>query len=558
MSDNLSLLSDSQPGIALENKLQQLELAEKERIAQNLATSLGVAYVNLSTFAISEGALRLIPEATARELEAVCFLWMGQEARLAAIDPNKPEIKQLAAALERDKHLHVKLYTISEHSWQAALKAYERLPKIREFIKGVKIEAAEIEKFKANVNDFKELDQAIKQVSISEVVSFLIAAALDAKASDIHIEAEENDIKIRLRLDGVLQTVASLDKDLWKQIVSRIKLLAGLKINITEQPQDGRFTIFLTDDKVDVRVSCLPTSYGESVVMRLLMSEAAGLEFEKLGLRGTALARLEKEIRRPNGMIITTGPTGSGKTTTLYAVIKKLNQPDVKIVTLEDPIEYKLPGINQSQVDMESGYTFAKGLKAIVRQDPNIVMVGEIRDLETAETAINAALTGHLVISTLHTNSAAAALPRFLSLGVKPFLLAPALNAVMGQRLVRRLCPACRREAQVAPEVLDRAREILGQIPPAAGEKVDLDNLKFYIAPGCPQCHGLGYAGRIGIYEILIMTPEIEALVLGDKATEDGVLKLAQADGMVTMVQDGLLKALEGITSLDEVFRVAE
>ncbi len=558
MNANYSLLNNDQPDEALENKLAEIETAEKEKIASQLAATSGLGYVNLHAFAISEGALRLIPAETAQNLRAICFLWLGQEIRLAAVNPSQPEIKQLAADIERDKHAHVKLYVVSDHSMDAALKMYSRLPQIREFIKGVKINASEIEKFKSKVKNFKDLDRELKQLSISDTISLVIATALDTKASDIHIEAEEGDIKVRLRLDGVLQDVASLDKNSWKQIISRVKLLAGLKINITEQPQDGRFTIFLTADKVDVRVSCLPTAYGESVVMRLLMSEATGLDFDKLGLRGAAFQKLEHEIRRPNGMIITTGPTGSGKTTTLYAIIKKLNQPQVKIVTLEDPIEYKLSGINQSQVNSDKSYSFANALKAVLRQDPNIIMVGEIRDLETAETAVNAALTGHLVISTLHTNSAAAALPRFLSLGVKPPLLTPALNAIIGQRLVRKLCPACRQEAAPTPENLARAREILSQIPLTSAEKLNLDQLKFYTAPGCPQCHGLGYAGRIGIYEILIMTPEIENLALNSQATENAILKLAQSAGMLTMVQDGLLKALEGITSLEEVFRVAE
>jgi type II secretory ATPase GspE/PulE/Tfp pilus assembly ATPase PilB-like protein len=282
------------------------------------------------------------------------------------------------------------------------------------------------------------------------------------------------------------------------------------------------------------------------------------LAFEDLGLRGSTYQILKKEVERPNGMIITTGPTGSGKTTTLYAIINKLNNEETKIITLEDPIEYRVKGVNQSQVDQSRDYTFAKGLRSILRQDPDVVMVGEIRDAETANIAIQAALTGHMVVSTLHTNDAAGALPRFLSMGVKPFLLAPALNAIIGQRLVRKICEKCKKEVQLDSERIEKIKTLLRDIPSSAEVKIDFNNLKFYQGEGCPACQGLGYYGRIGIYEVLKVNAEVEKAILGGDLSEYKARELSQGQGMITMVQDGLLKALDGITSVEEVFRVAE
>jgi type II secretory ATPase GspE/PulE/Tfp pilus assembly ATPase PilB-like protein len=292
--------------------------------------------------------------------------------------------------------------------------------------------------------------------------------------------------------------------------------------------------------------------------MRLLRPSTIGLGFDQLGIRGKAFEQLKREIDRPNGMIITTGPTGSGKTTTLYAVLKKLNTSDTKIITLEDPVEYSLEGINQSPIDLSKDYTFAKGLRAILRQDPDVIMVGEIRDLETAETAIQAALTGHLMVSTIHTNSAAGAIPRFLSMGVKPFLLAPALNAVIGQRLVRRVHENCKTQAEPDAEQLKKIKEILDALSPESGEKPDLEKLVFWKGKGCDACGGSGYKGRVGIYEIFTMSPEIEKVILSGNVSEYQMQEIAVKQGMITMAQDGLLKALDGLTTFEEVLAAAE
>ncbi|MBP9748997.1 type II/IV secretion system protein, partial [Patescibacteria group bacterium] len=539
-------------------KMHELALKAKEREAEKHAVTLGIPYINLVKFPIAAETLSLIPREQAVELKAICFLNLNDELRVGSTDPKNPAVQELLYQLQERARANGQLYLLSEHSFATALKLYDALPNIKKIIKGVQISEDDIKKFSAEIGDFQKLNTILQRAQITDVVTLIVAAALQAKTSDIHVEAEEKTIAIRFRLDGVLTNIATLPHDLWPRVISRIKLLATLKINVNDRPQDGRFTIFLKDDKVDVRVSTIPTSYGESVVMRLLRSTATGLQFEDLGIRGVAFEELKRQVERPNGMIVTTGPTGSGKTTTLYAVLNKLNGPDMKIITLEDPVEYKLAGINQSQIDASHEYTFAKGLRSILRQDPDVVMVGEIRDLETAETAIQAALTGHLVVSTIHTNSAAGAIPRFLSMGVKGFLLAPALNAVIGQRLVRRICQECKVEDVLAPDVFTKAKDLLGKVSPKSGYTVDTNALKFWKGSGCSACNKLGFKGRIGVYEVLVMNKEIEGIILSGATSEYQMEEVAMKEGMVTMAQDGLLKALDGLTSVEEVFRVAE
>ena len=540
-----------------DEKMSAIHLGEKETLAKGEAGGLGVGYVNLVGFAVSPEALSLIPEAQAKELKAVAFLFTGSEIRVGAPDPKNPAVVELTYQLGERNKAGAAVYKISEHSLETALKLYDSLPKIKQVVKGVRITDEELDRYRAAIKDFAAVQKLLTDASTTDVLTVIISAALELDSSDLHIEAEEAGIKFRLRVDGLLQDVATLPPESWKKIISRIKLIAGLKINITDRPQDGRFTIFLKGEKVDVRTSTLPTAYGESVVMRILRSGAVKLDFEKLGLRPAVFEKLRKEIEKPHGMIVTTGPTGSGKTTTLYAVLQRLNKTDVKIITLEDPIEYKVEGINQSQIDHTKDYTFAKGLRSILRQDPDIVMVGEIRDLETAEIAIQAALTGHLMLSTIHTNDAAGAVPRFLSMGVKPFLLAPAMNAFLGQRLVRKVHEDCKEEVQPDTETLERVKKILSEIPANAGETVDVASLKFVKGKGCAVCNNTGYKGRVGIYELLVMTPDVEQAVLSGTVSEYQMREIAQKQGMVTMVQDGMLKVVDGLTSVDEVFRVA-
>ncbi|MDO8572036.1 MAG: GspE/PulE family protein, partial [bacterium] len=530
-------------------KIREMALEKREQETQMKAFTIGVPYINLLGKAIPPGPLGLIPEEDARRLSIVCFSEKSDERKVAAVDPQQSDVKTYIEELGKKIHAKISFFLISPTSMEAALKMYAQLPKVREEVEGVQIAQEDLDKYGEAFTDIRTVNDQLKGVSLTEIITVLIAIALKTRSSDIHIEAEEHDVKARMRVDGILHDLAILDHAAWPKIISRIKLLSGLKLNVSDRPQDGRFTIFLKDDKVDVRVSTLPTNYGESVVMRLLRSSAAGLKFEQLGLSEYSSKLLQKEIDKPNGMIITTGPTGSGKTTTLYAILNYLNSSEVKIITLEDPVEYKLGGINQSQIDAGKGYTFAAGLRSILRQDPDIVMVGEIRDLETADIAINAARTGHLVLSTIHTNSAAGAIPRFLAMGVKGFLLAPALNAVMGQRLIRRLCQTCKVEIQLDQENGDRVKKVLSEISPASGITIDSTTMKFWGPKGCNDCHGLGYKGRLGIYEIMNLTQEIEALILSGQISEYAIQDVAVKNGMITMVQDGLLRALTGVTS---------
>ncbi len=551
------VLTDVDTSKQLSEKMQTIALRERETETERMAKSLGVEYINLKGFPISPDALTLMTEEQSKQLKAVCFLFTGPEMRIGTTQPQDPKIKELVFELEERHKTHGAVYLMSPESLAQGLKLYEALPKIKPIIKGVQITEEEIEKYQAQMKDFSSIAGVLEHANVTDVIAVVIAASLKLGSSDIHIEAEEKGIAVRFRVDGILQDVAKLAPEQWKKIINRIKLIATLKMNVNDQAQDGRFTIYQKNKQIDVRTSTIPTAFGESVVMRLLNPDSISVEFEQLGFRPASLKKLQKEIEKPNGMIITTGPTGSGKTTTLYAILRKLNTADVKIITLEDPVEYKVEGINQSQIDYSKDYTFAKGLRSILRQDPDIVMVGEIRDLDTAEIAVQAALTGHLLLSTIHTNDAAGAIPRFLSMGLASHLLAPALNAIMGQRLLRKLCTECKQVATIDTETLVDVKKQLEMIPEASGEtKVDTTKLTFYGPKGCEKCHNTGYKGRIGAYEILIKTAELEKTII-EKGTisEYDMRDLAAQQGMVTMTQDGLLKAVDGITSIEEVKR---
>lgn len=536
-------------------KQEEIKLKEIEKQTNLKAQSMGLDYINLFGFPVSAEALSLLPEDLSGEMKAVCFYYDGKNIRIGCLELTA-EIKALAEQLAEQYFSTVKLYLISPTSLSYALNEYKKIPKVKRNESGVEINAASLKKFQKQLSSYKNLNDKINAVNVSDIVTLMLGAALKSEASDIHIEAGEEAVVVRLRLDGVLQEAARINRDRFKKIISRLKILARVKINIENKPQDGRFTIYLEDKEIDVRCSFLPTAYGESVVMRLLDSSGAFLEVEKLGLRPEIIPLLQREISKPNGLILTTGPTGSGKTTTLYSVISRLNRPGTKIITLEDPIEYQLKGINQSQVDVKRGYTFSDGLRSILRQDPNVVMVGEIRDLETAEIAVQASLTGHLVLSTLHTNDAAGVIPRLIDIGVKPYFLVPAINAVIGQRLVRQLCPYCRQEHVLASEEIEQVNKILAVISPKTGLNIPA-NLPplFKAGEGCEKCNFTGYKGRLGIYELFTMDDNIKQLTI-DQAPAFKILQQAIENGMITMLQDGVLKALDGLTSLEEVYRV--
>jgi type IV pilus assembly protein PilB len=535
---------------------EEIKIKEIERQTNDRAMSFGLPYIDLFGFPISPEAIALIPEADATRLRIVCFFYDGANVRIGVMDPSNPEIKEIAGKIAKDYHSKVEFYIISGHSFDYALKIYQTLPKIIRQTRGVDITEEDLEKFKSFIQDYRSLGEKINQVNTTDVIALILATALKMESSDLHIEAEEKGIAVRFRVDGVLYEAAVVEKEKWKQIISRLKLLAKVKLNIIDKPQDGRFTIFLTNEKIEVRVSFLPTNYGESVVIRLLRPGSISLGFEGLGLRPHALELLKREIDKPNGLILTTGPTGSGKTTTLYAILRRINKPGTKTITLEDPIEYQLEGVNQSQIEPAKGYTFASGLRSILRQDPDVIMVGEIRDLETAETAIQAALTGHLVLSTLHTNDAAGVLPRLIDLGVKPYFMTPSINCVIGQRLLRRLCPYCRKEHILTDEEKEKVEKIMAVVSPKAGEDVPTVMPAIYKAgDGCAACNGIGYKGRLGIYELFTMSEAIKQLA-SDNAPAFKILEQAIEDGMLTMLQDGVFKVFDGVTSLDEVYRV--
>lgn len=537
-------------------KQAQIKLKDMEAETQSLANSLGLNYVNLFGFPISPEALALIKEEEAKRLNTICFYFDGEHLRLATITPDDPEVTNLLAVLSEQFHCQGAIYFVSEHSFDSAMKLYKTLPKTRKFITGVEITPEDFERMQASIQDYRQLAEKINEVNISDVITLILATSVKTGSSDIHIEAEERGIIVRYRIDGVLQEAAVIEKAKWPKIISRLKLLSKVKINITDKPQDGRFTIYLPDDKTEVRVSFLPTTWGESVVMRLLRSSAVSLSFEQLGLHPKVFSILEREIKKPNGMVLATGPTGSGKTTTLYAILNKLNNTETMIATLEDPVEYKLPGINQSQIDHSKHYTFADGLRSLMRQDPDVIMVGEVRDLETAEISIQASLTGHQVLSTLHTNDASGVIPRLIEMGVKPFLLSPSINCVIGQRLIRKLCDKCKVEHVLAEDEKNQLKRILAVVPSKSGISVPAELPKIYKAgTGCDVCHGLGYKGRIGIYEILTMDNSIKEMTL-NQSPAFKIMEQAIENGMITMLQDGVLKALDGITSLDEVYRV--
>jgi len=538
-------------------KMEVIKIKEKEEQTAAQAMSLGMHHIDLSAFPVSAESLKAIPEEIARAKKVICFYFSTDELRLGCIEQSD-DIKELAYQLGERYHAEVDTYLISEHSLERVFKLYATLPIVKEITKDINITDEELSRFQTGLENLQAIQEQFKNVNITDIVTLMVASALKVNSSDIHVEAEEKGVMIRYRIDGVLYEIGVLPRERWKQIISRIKLLSALKINITDIPQDGRVTLQLSSGSLDIRVSTMPTTWGESVVMRILHSGSKGVTYDELGVRGLAYTRLKREIERPNGMIITTGPTGSGKTTTLYSILRTLNKPGVKIITLEDPVEIKMEGINQSQVDISRDYTFAKGLRSILRQDPDICMVGEIRDLESAEIAIQAALTGHLMLSTIHTNSASGAIPRFLSMGVKPFLLAPALNAVIGQRLVRRICAHCIVEDELDGAKLERVGKLIESLPEADKVSVQSKPLLFYKGKGCKECSGLGYKGRVGIYEIFTMNKQVEEVILSNKVSEYTIQELAVKDGMITMAQDGVLKALDKITTITEVFRVTE
>lgn len=531
----------------------------QEQLLQMEAYILGIPFVNLEREKVDPQVLQIIPETIARTHNIVAFRQKGNNLEVAMLDP---EDLQTIDFIKKKVNLKILPRLTTPASIKNVLKQYQKTLKA-EFGEIIKKEARDVRILKESeaTEGVEELQKAAEELPIIRIVDTLIRHAILERASDIHIEPAEKEVVVRYRIDGVLRNAMTLPKQVHSGIVARVKVLSNLKLDEHRLPQDGRFKVETEDYKYSMRVSILPVFDGEKVVMRLLPETSQALTLEQLGLRGEALEILQHHLRKPVGMLLVTGPTGSGKTTTLYSVLEILNTPEVNISTIEDPIEYRMPGINQTQVNPKIGLTFANGLRSLLRQDPNIIMVGEIRDNETAGLAINAALTGHLVLSTLHTNNAAGAFPRLIDMKAEPFLIASTLNAVVAQRLVRRLCEEKLSYKLTETDLdelakycdLERALQILKEeklAPPKATWK-DINFWRPKPSKDCPQ----GYKGRIGIYEVLNVTESIKQLIVRG-ATADDIERQARSEGMRTMVEDGFIKAAQGITSIEEVLRV--
>lgn len=545
-------------GEPLETIIEKMKLVPPEGLIRAWGLVFGMPYTDLEGTTIPPEILNRIPEHIAKKHKIVAFAEKDGRLQVALGDPHDLAAIEALEFIKQQNNYQVDVFISSPKSIDYALDQYGVLKKeVVETLERAKPEEIGIEEVTEEVETKDELTKIIQDAPISKVVSLIIKYAVKSKASDIHIEAEENEVKVRYRIDGILRTILKLPKQLLPAIVSRIKILSNLKIDEQRLPQDGRFKAKFDNKEVDFRVSTFPSVNGEKVVMRILDVSAGILTLEQLGVTGRGFEVLEKNIHKPHGMILVTGPTGSGKSTTLYAIIERLNTEAVNIVTLEDPVEYHIPGVNQSQVRPEIGYTFASGLRSILRQDPDIVMVGEIRDFETAEMAVHAALTGHIVLSTLHTNDAAGAIPRLIDMRVEPFLIASSVNVIVAQRLVRRVCPNCVTTKKPNNEELERIKKEVESMPATEREKIDLSNIEIPVPKGCDKCQGVGYKGRIGIFEVLPVDKPIEELIVKEAPASD-IARKAIAGGMLTLKQDGIIKVLNKITTLEEVWRVTK
>jgi len=540
-------LTEIQSGSTQEEILKKGNLVPESKLAEAKAKLYNIPYLDLATAPVAPAALSTLPQEVAERFNVfpVVLDPKDKSLTLAMADPldltaiefveQKTGLKVKPVAAEPAKitdFIQTRYATTLTQEVTAALKEAEP-------------EKEAITTFEAGKGGF------IREEKIAEIVSHILDFAIKSRASDVHIEPQEKSTRVRYRVDGILNEKLTIPKELHDSLISRIKILSGMKIDERRIPQDGRFNFKGGDEEVDLRISCLPTTWGEKIVMRLLKKSGGVPELPELGLRGQGLKNLQDSILRPHGIILICGPTGSGKTTTLYSVISKLNTPKVNIVTLEDPVEYKIPGVNQVQINPAVGLTFASGLRSFLRQDPNIILVGEIRDRETADLAVQASLTGHLVFSTLHTNDASGALPRLLDMGAEPYLLASSMTCIVAQRVVRKIHEDCKEAYSPDPKILAEMKTVLGNLWQPQGEP------KLYRGKGDPECGSSGYFGRIGIFEVLPITERIGKLIL-ERASAANIEKQAKEEGMIPLKQDGYLKITEGITTVEEVLRVAQ
>ncbi len=536
-------------------------LLDEIKLKKLYAYILGIPFVDISKEIISQDILQIVPEPIAKKYKIVAFEKNGKELKVAMTNPE--DIQTIDFIRKKTGFTIISCLTSNE-SIETVLKQYSKSLKA-EFGDIISRNATE-----AGAEEAKEdLEKIAQGLPIIRIVDTLIKHAILQSASDIHIEPDEKELRVRYRIDGILHEAMILPKQIRNGIIARIKVLSNLKLDEHRVPQDGRFKIEKEGMKISFRVSILPIFDGEKVVMRLLNESSKGMTLELMGLAGTGLEIIHREIKRPNGMILVTGPTGSGKTTTLYTIMDILNTPEVNISTVEDPVEYRMPKINQTQIYPKVGLTFATGLRSLLRQDPDIIMVGEIRDKETLEMSVHSAMTGHLVLSTLHTNSAAGTLPRMIDMGAEPFLIASTVNVIMAQRLVRKLCPNCKKEYKVDEKTLKTLKEnynmdeiletikkndiIRGKIK----AKDTWKDIGLYKSVGCEQCNGEGYHGRSGIFEVLEVNEEIKKMIT-QKATAKEIEQKSKAQGMLTMLEDGFIKAILGITSVEEILRVSK
>lgn len=524
----------------------------ESEVYEKIGEFLNIPFVNLKEAEIKKDAFNLIPGPVAGTHQVIAFDKDQTEIKLAMTDPTDIQTIEF---LRRKTGLEPKVHITTPSQLKDSLRRYRS--GLEEQFKVVQEEGG---------TEGIDLKKAAETVSVINIVTSMLETAVFEGASDIHIEPTEKDVSVRYRIDGILRKVMTLPKNMQSGVIARIKILANVKLDEHMIPQDGRFKIQIQDDKIAFRVSFLPVYDGEKIVLRILHESTKPLTLDDLGFLPRTKSIMVSAIKKPHGMVLVTGPTGSGKTTTLYSVLGILNQPNVNISTVEDPIEYRMPGVNQSQVNPKVGFTFAAGLRALLRQDPNIIMVGEIRDQETAEIAINAAMTGHLVLSTLHTNDAATTLPRLSDMGVPPFLIAYTANVIVAQRLVRKICTGCKREFKLDSAANAELARVFdteklgalfgGNIPKDSGVDAN-DTETFYQGIGCRLCGQTGYKGRVGIYELLENTESIIRLI-NQRAAANEIFNAARKQGMVTMLEDGLIKAKMGMTTINEVLRVTK
>ena len=542
--------------------LVTLRKQEEEDFLQIMAEKYGIPYIDLSVVMIDVAAVGLIKESVARAALVAPFELAGKTLKVGVFKPTETNTREALADLA-ERGYTIETYLVSHASLE---KVWERY---KEISSSTKSEAGVVDISDENMEDLADSFTNLSDVStalanvitektgrhISKMFNIVLAGAIGIRASDIHVEPAEDSVHIRYRVDGVLHEVATLPTTIYRQFSSRIKLMSGLKLNIGAESQDGRFSIKMKSLEIEIRVSLIPGAYGEGVVMRILNPLSINVTLEDLGMSPQLLAIVDREINKPHGMILNTGPTGSGKTTTLYAFLKKIYSPEIKMMTIEDPIEYHMKGVSQTQVEEKKGYSFLEGLRAAMRQDPDVIMVGEIRDGETAKVAINAALTGHMVFSTLHTNTAAGTIPRLIELGVTPKIISSALTVALAQRLSRKLCSVCKKEDVPTKEEQKIIDEMAVRIQKKTGAVVQTK--KVWRAVGCTKCNNTGYKGRVGIFEAVLMTSAIESL-LNTIPSEREISAAAEEQKILNMQEDGIEKILAGVTSFDEVARVVD